>query len=269
MTRQKTPYWLNWTLLAILIFALPGFSTGKNLYVTKVPLAKSKQSGNKIVEVKTDISFLKNKIICIDPGHQGKPDAGKEPLAPFSHILKEKVASGTSGIATGIPEYKLNLEVALKLRDLLLKYGAKVIMTREVNNVQISNVERAKFANNALSDMVVRLHADGSRYSSAKGISVLVPGKKYISDSSILSHSRLAAAYALNAVTKITGAASRGIVERDDLSGFNWTKVPAFLIEMGFMTNPDEDRLLNNGEYQQRIVIGIVQGLASYFKNVV
>lgn len=219
----------------------------------------------KVVEPGADLLY--GKVICIDPGHQAKSDNMKEPLAPGSHLMKDRVSSGTSGIVTHVPEYALNLDVSLKLRELLLKHKAKVIMTRLTDKVDISNKDRTKIANQAAADIVVRIHADGSNNSSVKGISILVPGSKYIHNSSILTKSKLAAAYTLKAMIASTGAVSRGIVKRDDITGFNWSTVPVFLVEMGFMTNAHEDRLLETPEYQDKLTSGIVKGLEDYFHN--
>lgn len=87
------------------------------------------------------------KIICIDPGHQKKANLKKEPIAPNSKKYKTKVTGGTKGVSTKKMEYQLNLEVSLKLRDALKKKGYTVYMTRTKNDVNLSNVDRAKFCN--------------------------------------------------------------------------------------------------------------------------
>ena len=66
------------------------------------------------------------------------------------------------------------------------------------------------------------------------------------------------------AMAEATGARAMGIYKRDSYSGLNWSTVPSILVEMGFMSNPDEDRLLNDPEYQQKLVNGMVQGIADY-----
>ena len=62
--------------------------------------------------------LLDGIVICIDPEHQKKQDLKNEPIAPGSKVMKEKTSSGTAGTATKVPEYKLNLDVSLKLNCL-------------------------------------------------------------------------------------------------------------------------------------------------------
>ena len=50
------------------------------------------------------------------------------------------------------------------------------------------------------------------------------------------------------------------------MTGFNWSKVPVVLLEMGFMTNPEEDAKMETDEYREKIVSGIVNGLIKYFE---
>lgn len=215
---------------------------------------------------KDNRSVLIDKIICIDAGH-GNPNhsINNEPIAPLSNILKPATAYGTVGITTKIPEYKLTMAVSLKLRDELLKAGAKVLMTRNSNDTDLGNIERAEIANKGSAELAIRIHADGIENSSVTGISVLTPGNKYIEDKKLLSSSQTAAKLVLDSLIKRTHAKSRGVVERSDLTGFNWSKVPVILIEMGFMTNPAEDKKLNTDDYQFEIVDGIVDGAAGYF----
>ncbi len=54
---------------------------------------------------------------------------------------------------------------------------------------------------------------------------------------------------------------NRGVVEREDMTGFNWSKVPVVLVEMGFLLNAEEDKLLNTEEYRIKIVQGLTEGI--------
>ena len=66
------------------------------------------------------------------------------------------------------------------------------------------------------------------------------------------------------AVVGSTGASNRGVVQRSDLTGFNWADVPAVLVETGFMTNPTESSRLKTGAYQQRVALGLVRAAAAF-----
>jgi N-acetylmuramoyl-L-alanine amidase len=202
-------------------------------------------------------------VVCIDPGHQQKSDTTKEPIGPGSSTTKERVRGGATGVSTGIPEYEMTLEISMKLRERLEKSGVEVVMTREAHDVNISNAERAEVANQAGADLFVRIHADGSTDPEAHGITTLYPaGNGWVAPIEVKS--RTAAESVQTAVVASTGAASRGLVGRDDITGFNWSKVPAILVETGFLSNPTEDRLLVDDAYQDRLAEGMAQGILEY-----
>ena len=73
--------------------------------------------------------------------------------------------------------------------------------------------------------------------------------------------------YILDAVCKATGADSRGVYASDDYTGINWSEVPVTILEMGYMSNYTEDRLMATASYQDKIIKGIVNGLNTYFKK--
>jgi N-acetylmuramoyl-L-alanine amidase len=206
-------------------------------------------------------------LIFLDPGHQRKGNGQQEPVAPGSTETKAKVTGGTTGVATGKPEYVLNLEVAVLLKRELLQRGFEVEMTREDHDVDISNAERAEMANVVNAQLAVRIHADGNVSPKAKGFSVLYPDAGVSYTQSIQPASRKAAESILEALKTGTDASSRGMVSRSDLSGFNWSKVPVVLIELGFMTNPSEDVQLSDPDYQQRMVAAIADGIDTYMNN--
>lgn len=202
--------------------------------------------------------------MVIDPGHQAKGDSSTEPIGPGSTQKKAKVSSGTAGIVTGIPESELVLAVSLKLRDSLAAHGITVVMTRTTQDVNISNIERAQIANEAGANLFVRVHADGSDNSSARGIHVLYPAYTEGWTDDIAEASREAAALAQEELIAATGAKDRGTDARSDMTGFNWADVPAIIPEIGFMTNPDEDRLLATPEYQNKIVAGLTRAILRF-----
>ena len=209
-----------------------------------------------LVESQKPLSGVK---IGIDPGHQAKGNNEKETIAPNSKKTKPKVSSGTAGVKTRIPEYKTTLEISLKLRDALVEQGAEVYMTRETHDVNISNQERAKMMNALGVDLVLRIHCDGAENRSKHGIAL------YCSKSnSIAAESYRACEAILPAVCAVTGAKNNGIISNDNYTGQNWSTVPCLMVECGFASNPDEDVLLNTGDYQWKLAEGLTQGIIDY-----
>lgn len=202
-------------------------------------------------------------VVCIDPGHQAKGDPKGEPIAPGSPHKKARVASGTAGVATKKPEYAVNLEAALILKDLLTQKGYEVVMTREVNEVNVSNVERAEIANKAKADMTIRLHCDSIGNGGKSGAVLIVPSKAGTHTAGIYKPS-YDYAQLLKKALEGKGVKVNGIFERGDMTGFNWSQVPVVIFEMGFMSNWNEDRMLSDKNYQQKLMEAVVEALDAY-----
>lgn len=231
--------------------------------------ASSTSAGTTFTKEDKEKTPLEGITICIDAGHgkTTKSTNKKEPIAPGSKIMKAATASGTSGVYTKITEESLNLTVSNKLKKALSDRGAEIIMVRETSRCELTNVERTKLWNSSDADLTIRIHANGIDDSKVSGVLMMIPGDKYIKDKEMLKKSEQAGQYILNGVLKYTQAKSRGTIKSTDITGFNWSKIPVVLLEMGFMTNPQEDKLLNSDAYQNKIVLGIVEGLVKYQSN--
>lgn len=205
-------------------------------------------------------------VVVLDPGHQAKGNYDKEAVGPGSSEMKAKVSSGTSGVATGLAEYELNLQIALALKDELQGRGYSVYLTRETNEVDISNIERAQYASELGADIFIRIHADGSDSSSAKGAMAVcqTPSSPY---QDLYIQSRKLSDCLLDAYVQATGFAKRKVWETDSMTGNNWAAMPSCLFEMGFMTNPQEDRQMADPDFQVRMVQGLADGVDAYFSG--
>jgi N-acetylmuramoyl-L-alanine amidase len=188
-------------------------------------------------------------LICLDPGHGTAPDVGRqvEPIGPGSARLKVKDPGGAAGEAPVV------LAIARRTRALLLARGYRVVMTRDGTGYRGGNRERARFCNSRGAALMLRIHADGSADPAVHGVSTLVPALRRGWTSDIHGASRQAGRILQRELVAATGARDLGVVERADLTGFNWADVPAVLVETGFMSNRREAGLLRSAAYQQRV----------------
>ena len=221
--------------------------------------------------------FRKLREVVIDAGH-----GGKDP--------------GAIGI-TGLKEKTVNLDVARRLRKILEAQGIKVLMTRS-DDTFISLPERTEIASRSKADLFVSVHANSSPGRGVHGVEVyslrdlgtlekkeeqrqanqqllfrsLAMRKDAHSVEDIVSDLLYAHKQSVSpALAAALAGQTSQLVKAQDLGGkqsrffvLRNTLVPAVLVEIGFVTNPREERLLKSSDYRQKIAEGLAKGLLDY-----
>lgn len=245
----------------VLIIHLIMFSMGTGTFYA----AESTAQTSAEADTQEDTTYS----VCIDPGHQGSwvDMSAQEAEAPGSSVRKTKSSAGTVGTTTGVCEYQLNLDIALLVRNELENRGYRVVMTRENNDTAISNSERAKLAASSGCDITVRIHANGSEDSSVKGALAMIGSQSNPYVSSLYDDSYLLANDVLNSYCSETGFKNLGLQFTDDMTGINWSTIPVMILEMGYMTNPEDDLSMQDPVTRGKMVNGITEGIEKYFRD--
>lgn len=275
---------ISWSLLLVMLLSLSGCGTvikneleqneskssqdiDENQSIENDQTAKEDTSKQEapIEEKQASEPVANKKVVVIDPGHSSHGNKGVEKLSPDSDVMKIKDPGGAQGDFTGTPEYVVAMSVALKLKSLLEQNQVTVIMTKTQDSDSPGNIERAEVGNSNNANLEIRIHCDSADSSSANGASMLVPQHiGYAKDISGISEKY--GQTILDSLVADAGMKNRGVVKRDDLTGFNWSKVPVVLVEMGFMSNPQEDKLLNDDSYQNKLAQGLCDGILESLK---
>lgn len=230
----KVKQWMHWNDAKIGIDNTSLSST----YSVKVPSYSSSRS-YKLTK------GLKDKVICIDPGHGGT-DVGA-----IGKISQEK---------------NITLAISKKIADLLNDAGAKVIMTRTTDvdvyapyDAAAEELQaRCNIANAAKADAFVSVHIDSFSSADARGVTAYYNSKT--------PHDYSLAKYIHNQNMQATEFPDRG-TRTANFYVLLHTNMPAVLLELGFISNPTEERALNSEKQQQNFAESIVKGLADYFNH--
>ena len=200
-------------------------------------------------------------VVVVDAGHDLRANAETEPIGPGSATRKIMDGGGTSGVVTRLREAELNLRVAKLLRPLLERAGVRVVMTRtRTAGTSMGNIARARIANRARAALFLRIHADGSSNPAMRGTHTLLPVLRGGWTDDIYAQSLRAARTVQSELVRSLGFPDRGLQPRSDFTGLNCSDGPVILVEMGFLSNPVEDRLLATPEYQRRAAQGLCRG---------
>jgi len=215
-----------------------------------------------------EVTFTRERtakpLIVIDAGH-----GGKDP--------------GAVGIDTKVTEKEIVLDIAGKLQKLLEDEGYKTIMTRE-DDTFVDLYKRAAIANEAGADIFLSIHINASTSRSVSGIETLYYPSSTSSSGEVDLYDVSAGTTSISKLKPSTDGkglartlqdvliaemktANRGIVERPKLVVLNQTKMTASLVELGFISNSNEETLLRTDEYRQRLADALLKGIKEYFSN--
>lgn len=206
---------------------------------------------------------LKGVTVCVDPGHQETTQEETVLLGPGFKKTTSTVVGMAKGMVTNRRESIVVLEIGLLLRNALLEEGATVVMTRETQDTFVGMIERADIPNNAGADFVLRLHCNNRADETVQGIAIYCPYQSdYAKEVADEDTYRQMGQILLRAMQETTGQTKGKCTLSNSYVGNNWSKMPSFLVEMGYMSNRKEDLLMSaSPEYQQKLVDGMVQGI--------
>lgn len=223
-------------------------------------------------ETETEAQGKTDKIlVAIDPAHQG-PGADledEEPIGPGAEEIAKGFSEGTKGVVSGLNEYELNLSVAKAIKKELEERGYEVYLTREDHDAQLSEVQRAELVNASGAQILISLHGNSSGDSDERGVMVQAPSydNPYIEDD-IVKKSNALADLVMEAYCEETGMTSRGLYNIDNSLQINWSQIPVMVLELGYMSNAQDDAYMAEEENYQKMAEGIADGVDLYFGRV-
>ena len=137
-------------------------------------------------------------------------------------------------------------------------------MTREDNDTAISNKERAELATEKGADITVRIHANGDNSSTSSGALTMAPtsSNQYL-DQDIIEKSNTLASCIINHYCDATGLGNLGVISSDNMTGTNWSTVPVAILEMGFMSNQNDDLYITNSANHETMAKAVAMVLMS------
>lgn len=223
-----------------------------NSYPTSTPVPTPTPSPVPIPDDHPDLSGL---VIVIDPGHQAEADTELEESIPGTTAEKERASQGAIGVVSKTKEYELTLEYAVIMKEYLEGCGAKVILTRDTNDIDISNIERAKIATDYNADYFLRLHADSAPDEDISGVKVYVPSTGKYSSSAANDGKKLA-----EAVASSIGSASLGCVQSNMYTGLNHAdSIKSYQLVVGYLSNVSDDALLGDPETPYNTAVAVAE----------
>jgi N-acetylmuramoyl-L-alanine amidase len=216
---------------------------------------------------------LRGQTIVVDPGHNGGNARHLRAIHRPVNAGTLRKACDTVGAraASGYTEAEYTLDVARRLRRLLRRDGARVVLTRSTNTGWGPCItRRAAIGNEARAAAAISIHADGGPRG-GRGFHVIYPPPiAGLTDDIAAASRRLALALrgAFRAGTGMpyaTYTGERGLAVRSDLGGLNLSDVPKVFVETGNLGNEADAALLSDAAFRERAAASLARGLRAYF----
>ena len=205
------------------------------------------------------------KIVMLDPANQAVVNAEQVEIGPNTDVTKQGASTGNVGTTLGTKESELNLTYANLLKTELESRGYQVLMTRDTDEINLSNKDRALLANDSEATVYVRIQMNFSENSSLTGVMgvCMTPDSEFNSD--LYNDSYRLATRLIQGVLDNTACTNQGIYETDQMTAINWSEKPVALIKLGYLSNEEEESKLIDQDYQKEIVQGLADGLDAYY----
>ena len=196
-------------------------------------------------------------VIVIDPGHQAEYNHEQEEVGADTVASKDKATPGAVGVTSGTKEYELTLKYALVMKEYFEACGAEVILTRDSNDVDLSNIDRAQIAIDNDADYFIRLHADSAPDADISGVKVYVPSTGSFASKAKTNGERLA-----ELVADEIGSTSLGVVQTNSYTGLNHAdSIKSYQLVIGYLSNSDDDALVTDSETPYKTAVAISEFL--------
>ena len=207
--------------------------------------------------------------VCLDPGYQMNYNSETEPVGPGSEEQIPKMASiGGVNESLNLKQYEWNLLMAELVRDELERRGYIVILTRTDNETNISNMERALLANENNADVLVGIQTDSFSDDSVSGVYAQIAESNNPYAGGRAAENKKLANLIQTAVVEATGAKSRSIQNGNNrLALLNWAQMPACIMRLGYLSNPQEAANLCDEAYRNRMANAICDGIEAFLET--
>lgn len=235
--------------------------------ITDAPASSYKEETTDNQEKADEDKIPKVKKIVIDPGNQANMNASIESVGPGSSDTKVSATQGFTGSTLGTREYEINLLYAKQLKMVLEERGYEVIITRETDDVNLSNKKRAELANESAATAFVRIKMNYSTNAQLSGVMAVTMSAASPYNSELYDESNKLATRILQGLIEETQATNHGILETEEMTAINWSNIPVAVIELGYLSNPADENNLVSEEYRNKVIEGLANGIDYYFND--